>query len=341
MTHHTVHPRMRRRCSRPGSTSPLALSTCLLVAMVIQTGCSSPDESSDGGAQPSAASDESARPPLSGRLMFSRFDEATHSFVSTHLARPDGTDETELELPGPEGGGRWSRSGTEIAVMTIRDDDRIGTAIITPDGTVERVLEIADPALNLVCVVWSPDDTRLACEGWDETDESRNGIYSVDASDGGDLQRITTSPAGLVDYPGDYSPDGTQLTFLRTEDEQPGALMVVDPAGGEPHELAAEPFDNPGRFSPDGASLLTAGDGGITILDLDGEIVDQVIDSGADLFGGVWSPDGQWIAYSRSVGGPFADLYISRPDGRDRQQVTDTPDNEAQLDWGAADPAGT
>jgi hypothetical protein len=112
---------------------------------------------------------------LTGRLMFSRFDEGTHTFISTHVARADGSHETELPLPGPEGGGRWSRSGEEIALMTVLPDERIGTAIIALDGTVKRVLEIPDKSLNLVCVVWSPDDSRLACEGWDDTAHHAKG----------------------------------------------------------------------------------------------------------------------------------------------------------------------
>ena len=51
--------------------------------------------------------------------MFSRFVEATHSFLSTYLAEADGTEEVELALPGPEGGGRWSHSGSRDR----RDDD--------------------------------------------------------------------------------------------------------------------------------------------------------------------------------------------------------------------------
>lgn len=81
--------------------------------------------------------------------MFSRFNEATHTFVSTHTARPDGSDETALALPGPEGGGRWSRSGREIAVMTVLADERIGTAIFSPDGTVVRVLESPDESAHV------------------------------------------------------------------------------------------------------------------------------------------------------------------------------------------------
>ena len=83
------------------------------------------------------SSDSSSSSDLSGRLLFSRFNENTHTFVSTHTSRPDGGEETAVVLPGPEGGGRWSRSGTHIAVMTILDDNRIGTAIITNEIAVE------------------------------------------------------------------------------------------------------------------------------------------------------------------------------------------------------------
>ena len=103
--------------------------------------------------------------------------------------------------------------------MTVLDDDRIGTAIIRPDGTVERIFEIPDETLNLVCTVWSPDDTRLACEAWDDSDASRGGIHTVRASDGGDLTRLTSAPDGMFDLPGDYSPDGRQLVFKRTTGE--------------------------------------------------------------------------------------------------------------------------
>lgn len=274
---------------------------------------------------------------LTGRLMFSRFDEGTHTFISTHVARPDGSHETELPLPGPEGGGRWSRSGEEIAVMTVLPDERIGTAIIAPDGTVKRVLEIPDKSLNLVCVVWSPDDSRLACEGWDDTNPSRGGIYTVRSSDGTGLQRLTTTPEGTIDFPGDYSPDDAQLVFKRSAEEADGPLMIMDITGGKPRPLSTSEFEDPGRFSPDGASVLTSAGGRIVIVDLDGEVLQRVGKPGAFLFGPVWSPDGMWIAFSGTTTGFHADIFISRPDGMDRLQVTSTAANEITIDWGASD----
>jgi hypothetical protein len=180
--------------------------------------------------------------------MFSRFDENTHTFLSTHISQADGLGEIEVAMPGPEGGGRWSWSGRDIAVMTVLADHRIGTAIIKPDGTVERVLKIPDASLNLVCTVWSPDDKRLACEGFDETHPLRNGIYTVNSSDGGALVRLTKTPAKMVDLPGDYSPDGTQFLFKRTTEEDPGPLMLVPTAGGgQPKPLADILVEDPGR----------------------------------------------------------------------------------------------
>ncbi len=315
-------------------TKPLALfgTIATTMALLLVTGCSDDTPTAE-----TPATTDAAAPELAGRLMYSRFDESTHTFLSTYVAQPDGTEEVELALPGPEGGGRWSHSGAEIAVMTIRPDGRVGTAVITPEGTIDRVLDIPDPTLNLVCADWSPDDARLACEGWDDTDESRRGIYTVSATDGSDLQRLTNPPEGLVDFPGGYSPDGTLFAFLRTQDEQEGTLMVADVAGGESRALSSEQFEDPGRFAPDGKSVLTAGGGSIKTLDLDGEVIDQITETDAFLFGAAWAPDGEWIAYSRATSGPVADVYVSRPDGSDRQQVTDTPENEIQVDWGAAD----
>jgi Tol biopolymer transport system component len=271
-----------------------------------------------------------------GRLLFSRFVESTHTFAGMFTSRPDGTDETEVPLPGPEGGGRWSRSGTEIAVMTVLDDGRIGTAVISEDGTVLRVLEIPDPTLSVSCTIWSRDDTRLACEGWDDTDASRRGIYTVNSSDGGGLERLTAPPAGMGDLPGDFSPDG-RLVFKRYNgDEGPGPLMLVDANGGEPQALTENWMEDPGRFSPDGQSVATSADGHLEVIDLDGNVLYRIAEDGAHLFGPAWSPDGTRIAFSRGTTGPFADLYTSLPDGTDRRQVTSTADNEIGVDWGVS-----
>lgn len=306
-------------------------------------GAGTPTAAPPVGRSPTAAiTDTPTAPPspavvLDGRLLFSRFDEATHTFTGMFVSRPDGSAEIEVPLPFTEGDGAWSRSGSEIAVATQLADERIGTAIISTDGTVLRVLEIPDATLNLPCGVWSIDDARLWCEGWDDADSSRAGTYTVRASDGGDLQRLTTPPKGMKDLQGDYSAAGPVVFKRHAGDEGDGLLMLVDASGGEPRPLTTGLFGDAGRFSPDGATVLTSVDGRIVILDLDGKVLQTITEPGAFLFGPVWSPDGTRIAFSRGIGGPFADIFTSLPDGTDRQQVTRTPANEINVDWGVGD----
>jgi hypothetical protein len=307
--------------------------------VLLASGCSG---SSGGAAQPTTSTKaeptaEAAHgdPSLDGRLLFSRFEESTHTFQATYIAGPDGTQVVEVPMPGPEGGGRWSRSGDWIAVMTQVPDGRISTAILKPDGTVMRTLKLPDKSLNLVCTAWSPDDKRLACEGWDDADDSRAGIYSVRASNGDGLVRLTKTPFGQGDLVGDYSPDGRNFLFKRATEEMPGPLMVVPVTGGPAKRLTRFNVEDPGRYSPGGTSIVTSSVGVIKILDVDGRETGKIEQQGTYYFGPVWSPDGEHIAYSGSVGGAFrADIFTSLPDGTDRHQVTATPDNEIRVEWG-------
>ena len=182
---------------------------------------------------------------------------------------------------------------------------------------------IPDASLNLVCTVWSPDDKRLACEGFDETHPLRNGIYSVRSSDGGGLVRLTKTPANMVDFPGDYSPDGTQFLFKRTTEEAPGPLMVVPAAGGQPKPFRTSWSRTRAATLATERTILTSSDGYIVLLSAAGREIGRFGHDGTFLFGAVWSPDGSHIAYSGDTGSA-ADIYTSLPDGTDQHQVTST-----------------
>ena len=112
--------------------------------------------------------------------------------------------------------------------------------------------------------------------------------------------------------------------------------MLVEASGGEPQLLATGQFADPGRFSPDGTPVLTSAGGGDR--DPGPGRQGRGDDPDAYLFGAVWSPSGERIAYSRAVGGPYADVLTSLPDGTDRQQVTRTEANEIAVDWGVGEP---
>jgi STAS domain/WD40-like Beta Propeller Repeat len=64
-------------------------------------------------------------------------------------------------------------------------------------------------------------------------------------------------------------------------------------------------------------------------------VLSEISENGKYLFGPAWSPDGTRIAFSMSpLGKASADIFTSRLDGSDRQQVTKTADNEIGIDWG-------
>lgn len=273
-------------------------------------------------------------PDLAGHLVFARFDESTHTLVSAHTSAPDGSDEQELPMAEPYGGLRFSHDGRRIAVAVFLEDGRVGTAFKALDGTIERTLPTMDPTLNLYCYVWSPDDAHLGCEGWDDADPTRAGIYQVAAADGSDLTRLT--PAGGPQLAaGDYSPDGTVLVVKQADGEDSGPLELMSVDGkGDLTSLGDGIFENAGRFSPDGSRIATSDGHRIIVIDRHGKRQAEIALPGYNLFGPVWSPDGEWLAYSGGTKGPFADIYIARADGSDAHKTTATPDNEIDVDWG-------
>jgi len=274
-----------------------------------------------------------------GLLAYGRFSPTgTHVFT----ANTDGTDEHAL-LPSIAEGPRFSPDGRRIAVATENPQGLLFLALVNPDGSGYRRFPRPDPTLALGCGVWSPDASRLACEGWDDGNPARNGIYTVRASDGGGVTRVTTSPGGGHDLVGDYSPDGRQIVFVRgihVDDEQ-NALMVVNADGTDPRVLTGRTVSLASRWSPDGKTILTESGGSLLLVPVDGAPVSAIrINGGSAVKAsrGAWSPDGTWIVFSRltSTG---EDIYIMRSDGTNLHQITHTPGVDEEFgEWGVPAP---
>ena len=319
-------------------------ATWLLAAAIVTTACSgqtaTPGQASTATSRPAASPTTSAQPSPTktapalpgGRLVFERFVGDAGSLLTMNT---DGTD-TKPVLPAGEGP-RWSPDGRHISVVADNRQGRLFVGLVDPDGSHYVQFDSPDPTLDLGCIAWSPDASRLACEGWDDTDLTRNGIYTVRAADGGGLVRLTSCPNGCHDIPTDYSPDGHQIVFTRQKlpDEADVTQMIVNVDGSDAHAITDRKLGR-GRWSPDGEAILTDANGSLLLVPIDGaEIRTIKIESGATLnpTGAAWSPDGEWIVFSGHTGTGF-DLYIMHTDGTSLHRVADTPNIwEGAADW--------
>ena len=294
----------------------------------------------------------SADPP-SNRIAFARLLDGGGADIFT--ANPDGSGEELVPLENPAedvGIPIWSPDHEWLLITNNLRFDGNGEllpfrpAIVRPDGSDYRLLDVPDGPFDMYCSAWSGDGARIFC-GFGG---SEPGIFSMRASDGGDVRRLTTNPFGEgMDVPADISPDGTRLAFIR---ERPGPAPEAQPYRPELFSLYTMKVDGSdlrqilpygithgheiqgAHWSPDGKTLISASTQGrlFTVAASGGPIryLKTKVDGFA--FEPNWSPDGKRIIFG--VFGPAQpDLFTADPDGSHVSQVFDTADFENGPDW--------
>jgi Tol biopolymer transport system component len=323
---------MNRTPSLHATAAAMAITVAMAAAACSSKTGSTPAavRSSSGAASPSVLPSPTAQSP-GGVIVFGRGPHDGHFELFTINA--DGTNERELlahpNLIVPP---QLSPDGTRVASVGPSPNNAKADAAIIVDvstGSV-RVLEMPDPTLFPVCVVWSSDGSRLACG---LSGHGRSGISTIRSSDGGGLTRVTSNPGGQ-DLPLVYSPDGSKLLFLRGPhmEGEPNQLFVVGADGGAAHRLnpsgttADFPFLglelSSATWSPDGKQVTFAAASGsgersaVFVVNADGSDRHRIT-PWASAFLAQWSPDGQWIAYSGRRPGEEGgtSVFIVHPDG--------------------------
>lgn len=291
-----------------------------------------------------------------GQIVFDRVNSDGESIITSN---PDGSGEHTLSVGGCCG--EWSPDGRRLTMAGAAGwpapDGRVGTAIAKPDGSDYHVLPIPVAGLNLGCFPWSPRGTRLACSGWDDNNPARNGVYSVRSADGGGLLRLTRNPYGAIDEPGDYSPDGSRIVFVRENptvaDGPKKALFVMNVNGSHVRQITqwGQAGCCTASWSPDGRWILFDAPApakighALFVVRPNGSGLHQLRldtgDSWYDAYEPAWSPDGKYLVFSMYLPSHGQDdIFIARANGGELYQVTNTPDHEGQPDWGPRPPTG-
>lgn len=291
-----------------------------------------------------------AKPGGTNGKLVVNVDNSTTGTEQVYTVDPDGTD-LQLLYDNAEVG-QWSPDGRQVG-LTLSSGQQLLLNVDT-GATTDLGLSTRYPDLALFCGVWSPDGSRLACEGFGQTDGSLNGVYTVRSSDGGGLRRVTSDPNG-DDCPSDYSPNGNRLVITRANDTSYELDTVkLDGAGLKHISPDGTDFDFcSGSWSPQGNEItfsahvpdsdrstiwVAQSDGsGLRRIPVPGCGGNRSDSSSIGCSAPVWSPDGQKIAFSRHslLPNDHFDLYTVNADGSGLSQVTNTPDlQEGGSSWG-------
>lgn len=178
----------------------------------------------------------------------------------------------------------WSPDGQRLAFYSARDGD-FEIYVMDVDGSNAEQITFNDGAADR-SPVFSPDGTSLLY--FSDVTGGRE-VYLVDVN-----TTITTRLTENEFYDGvpDWSPDGTQIVFRSTRDNEDPEIYVMDADGSNAHRLTNRPgLDDDPVWSPDGSRIVYVSDAGgaveIWIMNADGS---SAYPLGANEFLD-WSPD--------------------------------------------------
>ena len=152
------------------------------------------------------------------------------------------------------------------------------------------------------------------------------GIYIMNV-DGSNMRQLTENP---LHRRSTWSPDGKQIAFEVSIEEEKGGLSAINADGSNLRKLVEGPWEAfyP-AFSPDGSriafSCAFANSADIYVIDANGANMEKLTFNNSFIAGVSWSPDGTKIAFGRMHTVTNTDVYVMDADGKNQINITNTP----------------
>ncbi len=292
--------------------------------------------------------------PDGTRIAFTRLVNEGDNNSEVFVMNADGSGLIQLSFTPNEHDGTpaWSPDGTRV-VFTGRSNLDSTSAVYVAyanGGGLTRISNGPNDMDGAPTTAWSPDGQRIVFSRGHLTEPGQNPVISSDIyvvnADGTGLVQLS-GVADMIDSQQAWSPDGTQIAFLRNSANMidveygPADLYVMNADGSNLRSLTNTPEDeNDFSWSPDSTRIAySRGNQGVSLL--------NVINVGTGAIIGIdtssnrastprWSPDGSKLTYSRVLtvqNYNAATVYIANADGTNHLTVGADAEYNQDPDW--------